>query len=381
MQSYAFPENALVGSIGDLARTLAAGTEVPEEFYFAAGLTLMGAKIGTKLKLDIGFDVEPRLYTILLGESYSVKKSTAMKRTIQFFNGINPAAPIDVVYGVGSAEGLARELVSKPQAVLAYDELQALVGKCQVKGSTLLPAVTSLFEGTHWSNATKSAKASITVNDAHLSLLACCTLDTYADIWKQDAIAIGLPNRLFIVNGDRRDKVAWPAKPDATKLAEIQGRIRIQLERLPQELKISDEAKGEWERWYVNLPNSEHARRLETIGFRLLALIALTTDKTTVDLETVKTVASILDYELDLRIQTDPIDADSTVAKLEQKIRRCLQKGPASDRKLRQAVHADRAGLWAYEKARNNLRNVSGEIDCKDGQYYLVEETSKQRAA
>lgn len=34
--SLALPPDAMVGSIGDLARTLADGTEVPEEFYFAA---------------------------------------------------------------------------------------------------------------------------------------------------------------------------------------------------------------------------------------------------------------------------------------------------------------------------------------------------------
>src|SRR5689334_4684962 len=36
-----FPRDAMVGSIGDLARLLAKGTEVPEEFYFAAGLTVV----------------------------------------------------------------------------------------------------------------------------------------------------------------------------------------------------------------------------------------------------------------------------------------------------------------------------------------------------
>ena len=80
--SITFPTDALVGSIGDLARTQGAGTEVPEEFYFATGLTMLGHAVGTGLTLDVGIAVEPRLYTVLLGESYSVKKSTAMKKTI-----------------------------------------------------------------------------------------------------------------------------------------------------------------------------------------------------------------------------------------------------------------------------------------------------------
>src|SRR5882724_2708624 len=80
-----FPRHALVGSVGDFAKVLAKGSEVPEEFYFAAGLTVVGAMCGDRLKLTLAFDVEPRLYTVLHGESYSVKKSTAVKRTFAFF--------------------------------------------------------------------------------------------------------------------------------------------------------------------------------------------------------------------------------------------------------------------------------------------------------
>src|SRR5579864_3734655 len=57
-----FPRHALVGSVGDLARLLAKGTEVPEEFYFATGLTVLGAICGDRLKLTLACDVEPRLY-------------------------------------------------------------------------------------------------------------------------------------------------------------------------------------------------------------------------------------------------------------------------------------------------------------------------------
>ena len=75
--SLEFPRDAMVGSIGDLARLLAKGTEVPEEFYFAAGLTMLGALCVDRLSVSLSFDVEPRLYTVLLGESYAVKVATS----------------------------------------------------------------------------------------------------------------------------------------------------------------------------------------------------------------------------------------------------------------------------------------------------------------
>jgi hypothetical protein len=105
------------GSIGDLANVLARGTEVPEEFYFASGLMLLGSACATELTLNTGMEVEPRLYMMLLGQSYEAKKSTAVKRMVQFFEDMwSGCGGPRVAWGVGSAEGLARELGGQPQA-------------------------------------------------------------------------------------------------------------------------------------------------------------------------------------------------------------------------------------------------------------------------
>jgi hypothetical protein len=177
----AFPGGSIVGSIGDLARLFACGTEVPEEFYFAAGLTLLGSACATDLALKTGNEVEPRLYTALLGQAYEAKKSTAVKRTISFFENLwsGGGAP-HVAWGVGSAEGLARELKSNPCLVLSYDELSSFLDKSRVQSSVLMPMVTSLFEGHNWDNATKDASTSISIRGAHLSLIGCCTTETYS---------------------------------------------------------------------------------------------------------------------------------------------------------------------------------------------------------
>lgn len=368
-----FPPDAIVGSLGDLARTLADGTEVPEEFYFACALTVFGALASTALRLNIAFDVEPRLYTVLLGESYAVKKSTAMKATIRWFQHALPglAGRFKLSYGPGSAEGLAREMSTHPNMLLAYDELRSFVDKCRVKGSTLLPMVTSLFEGNYWENTVKSARHSTIVNNAHLSLIGCCTLDTYAQVWTPDAIAIGLPNRLFIVNADRRPKVAWPKPPDPATLAALAERVQEQFATLPISLDMSDSAKGHWEAWYHGIPATEHARRLETIGYRLLALLTVTTDKSVIDEEVVWVVTQILNYELQIRTVTDPIDADNKIAALEEAIRRNLRtRGALSERQLRQHTHADRAGMWAFKAALKNLAEVQ-DIRHSTGMYSL----------
>ena len=114
-------------------------------------------------------------------------------------------------------------------------------------------------------------------------------------------------------------------------------------------------------------------KRLDTLGFRLLALIALTTGKTAIDTDTVGTVRLILAYELRMRELTDPIDADNTIAKLEEKIRRVLaHKGRMKTRDLKKAVNAHRTGLWAFDQAIKNLGAAQEIRQCASGVWELL---------
>jgi hypothetical protein len=268
----------------------------------------------------------------------------------------SPAAGPGHQLGHWKAEGLARKLNDAPGGVvLAFDEMQSFVEKTKVQASVLLPMVASLYEQTAWDNATKASR-SVSLRDAHLSLVGCCTTDTYVGMWTQEAIAIGFPNRLFVVAADRKRKVAWPEARDTQQVDSVRARLQRQLGQLPITMDIARDAKAAWTRWYEALPPSIHAKRLDTIGFRLLALIALTTDKGCIDLETVEVVTEILRYEMQLRILTDPVDADNRVAQLEQRIRQQLKaRGPLRERALRRHTNADRQGLWAFRMAMENL--------------------------
>jgi hypothetical protein len=216
--AFSFPPQAIVGSLGNLARELASGTEVPEEFIFACGLTVLGAMCSGELTISLGVEVDPRLYTVLLGSSYDVKKSTAMKKTIEFFQSLGSSRMPRIMYGVGSAEGLARYLSDYGKVLLAYDELRAFVDKTKVQTSVLLPLTASLYEQHRWENATKEPDHDLVIVNGRLSILGCCTTDTYEQMWTSEAVSIGFPNRLFVVGADRKNKVAWPEPPDPTAL-------------------------------------------------------------------------------------------------------------------------------------------------------------------
>jgi hypothetical protein len=242
--------------------------------------------------------------------------------------------------------------------------LKALIDKSRIESSTLLPMVASLFEQTKYENTTKNQ--TLKIDDARLSLVGCCTTDTYNSMWTADAIAIGFPNRLFVVSADRKRRVSWPEPRDVAMVNAIRQRFTQQLSRLPLTFDMAVDAKQAWERWYDALPTSIHVKRLDSIGFRLLGLIALTNDKDCIDLGTVSTVVRILDYEFSVRTLTDPIDADRTVARLEEAIRRQLgTRGCLSERELRRRTNADRHGIWTFTTAIKNLE--SAQDICREG--------------
>jgi hypothetical protein len=363
-----FPRSAIVGSLGQLAKLLSDGTEVPEEFLFATALTAFGAIISGAASVKNGLSSDTRLYTILLGESAKAKKSTAATRMIDFFNSLtgNPF-PWKTRASVGSAEGLARafDKFETSRVLLTYDELRSLVEKTKIRSSVLMPMLAQLFEQTSYNHTTK--QETVDVKNARLSLIACCTTGTYETLWTSEAIALGLLNRLFVVCASPKPPVAWPKETDPERLNEIRARILAQLQKANVKFDRTKEAEELWKEWYDSRPSSEHVKRLDTIGFRLMPILALTMDKALIDGEVMRHVLSILKYEYEIRLLTDPIDADSVIAKLEIKIRNFLSsKGPLLPRELRRYTHGDRCGMWAYKQALSNVIEAGDVVINKD---------------
>jgi hypothetical protein len=105
----------------------------------------------------------------------------------------------------------------------------------------------------------------------------------------------------------------------------------------------------------LNLEQSIHTKRLDTYALRFLILLAVNAEKNEVDETTVRAVIDLMNWQLQARRLHDPIDADSAIAKIEEKIRRVLTTGPRSDRDLKRTVHYNRIGTWVFSSAIKNL--------------------------
>jgi|SoiMethySBSTD1v2_1073268.scaffolds.fasta_scaffold152908_6 type II secretory pathway predicted ATPase ExeA len=92
-----------------------------------------------------------------------------------------------------------------------------------------------------------------------------------------------------------------------------------------------------------------------------MVLLAATTGQTEIDEAIVTAVVALLRYQLDVRRELDPVDAENTIAVLEEKIRRSLARRAVKKRDLQRKVSYQRYGVWAWKAAVTNLL-AAGEL-------------------
>ncbi|MGO9175720.1 MAG: hypothetical protein ACLQED_06205 [Desulfobaccales bacterium] len=373
----AWPQEVMTGAAGMFARTYAAYLETPESFLFAAYLTFLGHVVSDRITLDSEIVAQPRLFTIILGESGDTRKSTSVGKTNSFYQEVINPDDFNTVWGVGSAEGLAKCFKKNKRAILVLDELKSLIQKMRIDASVLLPCINTLFESKRFHSFTK--KHDIIIDDAELCLLAASTLETYRNMFNSTFMDIGFLNRLFIVIGDSQRKFAIPGKVPQAEKESLKSDLREVLAFVGElsrdgcfAMPINSTARDIFEEWYFNIETSVFTRRLDSYGHRLMPLLAVNEMKDRITPEIAEKTVALLNYQLASRKFADPIDADSAIARLEERIRRLLAGGPLPKRDLERRGNKNRVGIWVWDQAIKNLRNA-GEIfwDSKTREFRL----------
>ena len=349
-----FPHHVIGGAAVLFTDEMTAVMESPIEFFFFAYLTCLGNALSGKIWIDSELNDDPRMYTLLLGESARTRKSTAINKTVGLFE--SALTDYNVCRGIGSAEGLQEELKEYPNTLLVLDEFKAFVGKTKIQSSVLLPCVATLFHENRYKNRTKKNK--LDIQNAHLSMLAASTPETFENTWDGSFSDIGFDNRLFIVPGKSTRKIAIPPRlPDATyqELRNDLGEVITQADKIGT-YPIEADAMKLYNDWYQNRETSYLSRRLATYARRLMPLLPANDLRETIEADIIQNAIDIVEWQLQMRRLHNPIDAEGKVAFMEQKITRILERGAINVRALRQRASADRFGLWAFKSALNNLK-------------------------
>ena len=361
LPSPAFPYEVISGLAGKFTEIYSKSLEVPKEFLYMSYLTCLGTYLSDKVTINSEISPQPRLFVLLLGESASERKSTALHKTTFFFKQVLDDGQIcnfSICNGVGSAEGLQKRFEETDLILLCIDEFKALASKMKIQGSVLLPCINTLFESNRYENSLK--KSQISLDNARLGLLAASTIETYKNMFSPAFMDIGFTNRLFLVPGRGERKYSIPRKVDPRDIFIIKSELIDVLAHVDKHpvLKFTSEAKEMYHDWYMNMEQSVHSKRVDVYALRFMPLLAVNELKNIVDTKIVKKVIALCDWQISVRKQNDPIDADNKIAHMEERIRRVLQNGPRSQRELKQYTNANRSGLWCFKSALKHLEDA-----------------------
>jgi hypothetical protein len=208
----------------------------------------------------------------------------------------------------------------------------------------------------------------LSVRAAALSLVAACTADTYATMFDQKFLAIGFPNRLWLVSDRSITRIPVPRMIPENRLEPLRVRTQTLLDGIeaayrannsrPVAYRLTPDALDLFKAWYASREGSIFERRLDTFAHRLMLLLAATSGRAVIDAPIVTGVVALLRYQLEVRRETDPVDAENTVAAMEERVRRALARGSLRGRDLKRKVHYNRVGLWAWNTAIENLKRA-----------------------
>jgi len=323
------------------------------------------------VRADIALPCQPRLYVCKIGRTAWERKSTSKRLGEQFVrdahNGL--AGMPEVLPGVGSAEGLALALTENKRVVLSFDELRRFEAKVGIQSSALLPMVNELFESNRYQNRTK--EHDLKIEDGHLAFLSNSTEETWQGLQNAAEFKdIGFLNRMFLVTGYTSKRVPRPSGPTPQQLQPLVTDLAAKFAALPAlnadgsasaevVLPFTSSAQSAWDSWYCSLEPSPETARLDTIGLRLLALLAFVSGKVDIDDDVMRATLALLDYQQQVRVVYAPIVAENLSAKMEEKIRRALRKhSPLTERDLRRNTNAHRSGIVAFGRALANLERA-----------------------
>jgi hypothetical protein len=375
---HTFPCESIGGAAARFADVHTQYLESPWQFLATSYLTCLGALTCDKVTMQSEIRPQPRLYTVIVGQSADDRKSEAIRQVTNFFIktlegfalpvSLNPNASLlnnhvlNLCEGVGSAEGLASEFKKHPNLLLCFDELKTFVSKAAIENAILLPCVTSLFEKNTFQSSTK--RNSLSLRDVYLSILAACTVETFQKMWTPAFLDIGFINRLFLVTGKGYRRFAIPKLiPDEEKGPLKQELMKILefVDGLPKDdegkyrMPIDHYAFDWFDAWYQDEEHGVFGKRLDTFGQRLLILFAINEMQDHITLDIVKRVEPLLLWQYKARKFLDPDDSETMVAKIQSKIMKCLSDKSLTKRDLERACHKSRVGTYWWKVAINGL--------------------------
>ncbi len=193
-------------------------------------------------------------------------------------------------------------------------------------------------------------------------------------MWTPAFLDIGFLNRLWLVRDQGERKFSIPKEIPAAEVKALHRKLGELLKKFPNFIKLSitEGARTVFDQWYFNVESSPFIKRLDTYGLRLMILLTVNEGRSEVTEDIVRRVVKLLEWQLTVRREVDPIDAEGSIARMEEMIRRVLSNGPLGKRELQRKVNYQRVGIFIWTSAIRNLQSAREVFyDQKSGIYRM----------
>jgi hypothetical protein len=239
----AFPKAAWRGVFGEYRDTMQSATEAPDPFHFSTLLVRAGIELRRRIWFTYGLKLFPNFYCLNFGPTGD-RKTTA-QRTLPDLG----SAPVKIISGAGSGEGLADEFHSVTPGspcLILIEEFAELLRRGRWDGATVLQFLTTCFDCPPRYEL-KFRKTGVTIEEPTPSLLAGTTPEWFWASAKLSDFHGGFGNRILYFCGPRNPLISLPAEPDLTE-------TRTQVDRLVSVPggpgRLSPQATTLWEEFY-----------------------------------------------------------------------------------------------------------------------------------
>lgn len=206
-------EHSIIRSLTEYARTI---TDCPSIFMMHAGIQALMAAVPMGLDVQLGVRINPNTFTLLIGESASSRKTTAISWCTRIIR--KAEAPEYLLIDASSPEGLIRELGENPRRGIMITEGGDWLNRTKPKEyqNKMRDHFVRIYDGEEVGHNVKDRKKSLKRVENHLvSVFMGCTPRHLAAYTEPVDFEGGLMNRFMIVNGVRERLIKKPVADEA----------------------------------------------------------------------------------------------------------------------------------------------------------------------
>lgn len=344
---------AFHGVAGDLVDAVAEHTEADPVGVLGSILAVFGALAGRHKTFYQGSQQAPNVYVVIVGDSSTGRKGTALSLVSHIFTAAYPAWQSILVTGLGSGEGLIGHLtrggakdVPEHRVLVLETELGGLLGVMARDGSTLSPILRNAWDGVPLGRFLAREESLVLAH--HVGCLAHVTPSELRDRLSSTDAANGFGNRFLWLAVRRTQLVPFPISPGPLVAPYLEALHRAIAEaQAPGELAFTPDAAARWEAFYTALAASTSyglvgalTARAEAQVARLALVYALLDRSRVIDVVHLAAAEALWAYATR---SARAIFGDSTGNATADYIRSLLSDGPMSREELRQATQVREA--------------------------------------